>query len=163
MPILSICPSTSLGSPGPGKLGPGQLFKLLHYPVAAATPSPMRWAPQSGGGDSLPSMSYPGHSPSALGYAFESSLHLFFPHLFRATPSAYRGSQLRIKLELQLPAYTTATATPYPSHVCELHHSSLQRGSLTHWARPGIELKSSWILVRFITAEPRRELQKSDF
>ena len=26
--------------------------------------------------------------------------------------------------------------------------------SLTHWARPGIEPKSSWILVRFVTAEP---------
>ena len=30
--------------------------------------------------------------------------------------------------------------------------------SLAHWARPGIKLKSSWILVRFITAEPPREL-----
>ena len=26
--------------------------------------------------------------------------------------------------ELQLPAYTTATATPGPSHVCDLRHSS---------------------------------------
>ena len=32
--------------------------------------------------------------------------------------------------------------------------------SLTHWARPGIEPSSSWILVRFITAEPRQELPK---
>ena len=29
---------------------------------------------------------------------------------------------------LQLPAYTTATATPDPSCVCNLHHSSWQ-----HW------------------------------
>ena len=31
-------------------------------------------------------------------------------------------------------------------------------GSLTHWARPGIKLASSWILVGFITAEPHWEL-----
>ena len=35
--------------------------------------------------------------------------------------------RLRVELELQLPAYTTATATPDPSRVCELHHSSQQR------------------------------------
>ena len=32
------------------------------------------------------------------------------------------------QVELQLLAYTTTTATPDPSHLCELHHSSLQ-----HW------------------------------
>ena len=31
-------------------------------------------------------------------------------------------------------------------------------GSLTHWVRPGIKPKSSWILVRFATAEPWWEL-----
>ena len=30
--------------------------------------------------------------------------------------------------------------------------------SLTHQSRPGIELASSWILVRFVSAEPRWEL-----
>ena len=30
--------------------------------------------------------------------------------------------------------------------------------SLTHWAGPGIELSSSWILVGFLTAEPQWEL-----
>ena len=34
-------------------------------------------------------------------------------------------------------------------------------GSLTHWARPGIEPASSWILVGFITAEPWWELHES--
>ena len=29
--------------------------------------------------------------------------------------------------ELQVPAYTTATATQDPSHICSLHHSSQQR------------------------------------
>ena len=31
-------------------------------------------------------------------------------------------------------------------------------GSLTHWARPGIEPVPSWMLVRFISADPRWEL-----
>ena len=35
-------------------------------------------------------------------------------------------SRLGVKLELQLPAYTTATATPDPSHVYDLHHFSWQ-------------------------------------
>ena len=37
---------------------------------------------------------------------------------------------LGVELELQLPAYTTATATQDPSHVCDLHHSSRQRQTL---------------------------------
>ena len=35
--------------------------------------------------------------------------------------------RLVVELELQLPAYTTATAMPDPSRVCDLHHSSRQR------------------------------------
>ena len=34
----------------------------------------------------------------------------FLSFFFRATPEAYGGSQVGVKLELQLPAYTTATA-----------------------------------------------------
>uniref|UniRef100_A0A8D1UMM7 Snurportin-1 n=1 Tax=Sus scrofa TaxID=9823 RepID=A0A8D1UMM7_PIG len=34
--------------------------------------------------------------------------------------------RLRVQWELQLPAYTTATAVPDPSHVFDLHHSSRQ-------------------------------------
>ena len=32
--------------------------------------------------------------------------------------------RLGVKLELQQPAYTTATATPDPSHICDVHQSS---------------------------------------
>ena len=35
--------------------------------------------------------------------------------------------RLGVKLELWLPAYTTATATQDPSHLFDLHHSSWQR------------------------------------
>ena len=31
--------------------------------------------------------------------------------------------RLGVELELERPAYTAATATPNPSHVCNLHHS----------------------------------------
>ena len=34
--------------------------------------------------------------------------------------------RLGVQLELQLSAYTTAIATPDPSHVCDLYHSSQQ-------------------------------------
>ena len=38
--------------------------------------------------------------------------------------------RLGVESELQLLAYTTATETPDPSHVCDLHHSSWQHGIL---------------------------------
>ena len=59
--------------------------------------------------------------------------------------------RLGVELELQLPAYTTVMQDP--NHVCSLHHSSQQRQILNR-VRTGIEPVSSWILVRFITAEP---------
>ena len=31
--------------------------------------------------------------------------------------------RLGVESELQLPAYTTATATLDPSHICDLHHT----------------------------------------
>ena len=45
--------------------------------------------------------------------------------------------RLRVKSELQLPAYTTATATQDPSLVCDLHHSSRQFLNLLNEARDG--------------------------
>ena len=55
---------------------------------------------------------------------------------------AYESSQAGVESELDLPAYTTATATQdsYP----------------TEW--PRIKPKSSWILVGFVTPEPQWEL-----
>ena len=50
-------------------------------------------------------------------------------------------------------AYTTAIAMPDPSHIYDLHTRSL-----THWSRPGIKAMSSWMLVRFVTAELQQEL-----
>ena len=53
-------------------------------------------------------------------------LFLYFLGFFRVKPAACGGSQARVQSELQLLAYTTATATPYLSRVFGLHHSS-------HW------------------------------
>ena len=60
--------------------------------------------------------------------------------------------RLGVKLELQLPPYTTATATQDPSHVCGLHYSTHSDArSLTYQVRPGIKPASLWILVRFVS------------
>ena len=40
-------------------------------------------------------------------------------------PWHMEGPRLGVELELRLLAYTTATATLDPNHVCDLHHSSL--------------------------------------
>ena len=56
--------------------------------------------------------------------------------------------RLGVQWELHLPAYTTATEMldPEPTK-----------------ARPGIKPESSWILVAFVTTEPRWELPEALF
>ena len=67
--------------------------------------------------------------------------------------------RLGVELEIQLLAYNNSHSN------CEIQAASVTytiahsyAGSPTHWARPGIEPASSWILVGFISAVPRREL-----
>ena len=57
-------------------------------------------------------------------------------------------SRLEVKSEPQLPTYTIAQGNPR---------------STTHWARPGIEPKSSWILVRLVTHWATMGTPLSDF
>ena len=60
--------------------------------------------------------------------------------------------RLGIESELQMLAYSPATAIPDPSYVSNLHHSSEPcwiAGYLTHWAGPGVKPTSPWILSRF--------------
>ena len=71
---------------------------------------------------------------------------VFVVCLFRGAPAAYRSSQARGRI-----GATSATYTKAQSNV----------GSLSHWARPGIEPMSSWILVEVVTTEPWQELQFS--
>ena len=84
----------------------------------------------------------------------------FFPLLLGLHLWHMEVPRLEGELELQLPAYATATATPDLSCICDLHHSSQQHrvpNPLSEW--PGIEPTSSWILVGFVTAELQWELQ----
>ena len=58
--------------------------------------------------------------------------------------------RLGVKLELQLPAYATATATRNIQAASETYATACgNAGSPTHWVRPGIEPKSLWILGLF--------------
>ena len=63
--------------------------------------------------------------------------------------------RLGVNLELQLPAYTTVIAMSDPSHICSLHHSSLQC-----WIpNPLSEGRGlNWHPHGFVTAEPQWEL-----
>ena len=57
------------------------------------------------------------------------SLSLSFLNFFlflRPHPWHMEVPRLGVKSELQLPAYTTATATPDPRLICSLHHGSQQ-------------------------------------
>ena len=71
-------------------------------------------------------------SQSILGWQF----FFFFLGLH---PRHIEIPRLGGEFELQLPAYTTATETADPSHVCEPHHSSRQRQILDplSYARDG--------------------------
>ena len=66
--------------------------------------------------------------------------------------------RLGVQSELQLPAYSTATAMSDLSHIYDLHRSSWQCQILNPLSEAAIEPASSWILVRFISAEPQWEL-----
>ena len=61
-----------------------------------------------------------------IGYLHIFSLFFFFFVLLGLHPWHMEVPRLGFELELQLPAYTTATAMPDPSHICSLHHSSWQ-------------------------------------
>ena len=56
-------------------------------------------------------------------------------------------------------AYAYAMQDPSASATYTTAHSNTI--SLTHWAGPGIEPTSSWMLVRFVSAEPHRNSQNS--
>ena len=57
-------------------------------------------------------------------------MQLYFSFLLRLHLRHMEGSRLGVELELQLLAYTTATAMPDLSCICELHHRSWHQGIL---------------------------------
>ena len=68
--------------------------------------------------------------------------------------------RLGVELESQLPAYATATATQDLSFICNLHHSPWQCQILNPLSKARDQTSSSWMLVRFVSAEPSQELRK---
>ena len=65
--------------------------------------------------------------------------------------------RLGVKLELQLPAYATATAMQDPSWVCDLHQSSQQRQILNLLSRARDPTSILTNASQFIAAEPPQE------
>ena len=59
--------------------------------------------------------------------ALDRSYYLFIYCFLGPHPQHMEVPRLGVQSELQLPAYTRVTATPDPSHVHDLHHSSWQR------------------------------------
>ena len=93
-------------------------------------------------------------------FRFYIGLGFFFFFLFFFLVPQLRHMEvprLGVKLELQLPAYTTATATQDLRPIYTTAQGNTR--SLTHWARPGIKPATSWFLIRFISPAPRGELQ----
>ena len=66
--------------------------------------------------------------------------------------------RLAVKLELQLPAYTTATAMQDPTRICDLQYSSWQCRILDPLSKGKDQTCILMELVGFISAEPQREL-----
>ena len=95
-------------------------------------------------------------------------LCLFFFFLvfcpFRATPAAYGGSQGRGLIRAVAAGLhqsrSNATSRAASAAYTTAHGNA---GSLTHWARPGIEPATSQLLVRFVSAAPQWELLKIFF
>ena len=67
----------------------------------------------------------------------------------RLHPRHMEIPRLGVESELQLPAYTTATATLDPSHICDLHRSSQQRWILNPLseARDQTRILMGWLLL----------------
>ena len=64
-------------------------------------------------------------------------------------------SQARGEIGAAATSYATAIATPDPSCICDLYHSSQQRWILNLLSKARDQAASPWIPVGFITAEPR--------
>ena len=85
-------------------------------------------------------------------------IYFFFFGLMRAAPAAHGGSQTRgwiraIDTGLR---HSQSQIWAMPATYTTGHGNT---GSLAHGVRRGIKSASSWILVRFVSTEPFRELQ----
>ena len=79
------------------------------------------------------------------------SFFFFFFFFLGHHPQHMEVPRLGVQSELQQHEIWTVSATYTTAH-CNARSS-------THWARPGIELATSWFLVGSISAAPQQELQ----
>ena len=80
----------------------------------------------------------------------DSVLLVHISILFKAAPVAYGGFQargLKWSCSHQLTPQSQQIGAPSATYTAARGNTR----SLTHWARPGIEPTSSWILVGFLT------------
>ena len=83
-----------------------------------------------------------------------SSVYLFICFL-GLHPRHTEVPRLKVQSELQLPAYTTATAGRDPSRVSPTYPTAHDNArSLTRRERSGMEAATSWFLVGFVSVVP---------
>ena len=99
-------------------------------------------------------------------FLFSSSFFFFFFFFFAISwplPRHLEVPRPGVELELQFLAYTTATAMPDPSHVCDLHHSSWQGWILNPLSKARYETRipidTTW--VRNLPSHDRNSLRCS--
>ena len=95
--------------------------------MAWGLPPWLAWEPKEAGTILLPTRCERGSGNTVSSLKWSHCFCLFVCLLFRAAPQHMEVPRLGIESELQLPAFTTATATQDLSHICDLHHSSWQR------------------------------------
>ena len=90
---------------------------------------------------------------------------LFFFSFFRVAPKACRSSQARGQIGATAAglchSHSNARSELYLWPAPQL--MAVPNPQPTEWGQPGIEPASLWILVRFISAAPQRELQEKTF
>ena len=84
----------------------------------------------------------------------EIALFIYF-FLLRAIPTAYGISQAKGRIRAGPASQPQQFGIQAASVTYTTAHGNIS--SFTHWARPGIKPEYSWILVVFLTTEPRRQ------
>ena len=89
-----------------------------------------------------------------------SSSFFFFFCPFRAASTAYGSSQGRGWIRAAAAALCHTQPQQRWIQAMSVTYTTAHGNtrSLIHWARPGIEPASSWILVKFVSTEPQQEL-----
>ena len=111
----------------------GEIIMRVAKKVGAGVPAVVQWVKN-------PTAAAGSLQRCGLLFFFFSSFVFLGPHLWDMEVLRWG-----VKLELQLPAYATATAMPDLSRVCFLHHSSWQCRILNSLNKNRILMDNSWV------------------